>query len=107
MFTGREKELEELEKLYKTRTYQMVIIYGRRRIGKSTLINQFTQNKRTVFFTATETDSRRNLESFSRVIMKLRNVQGEAVFSGWEQAFDETAALAKTGLSLLSRPYLL
>jgi len=105
MFTGREKELEELEKLYKTRTYQMVIIYGRRRIGKSTLINQFTQNKRTVFFTATETDSRRNLESFSRVIMKLRNVQGEAVFSGWEQAFDETAALAKKPLIFVIDEY--
>jgi len=65
MFTGRERELEELEKLYKTRTYQMTIIYGRRRIGKSTLISRFIRNKRSVFFTAAETDSRRNLEALA------------------------------------------
>ena len=64
---GRKRELEELEKLYKTKTYQMVIIYGRRRVGKSTLINQFTSDKRSIFFTATETDSKRNLELFSRM----------------------------------------
>ncbi|MDR3019813.1 MAG: ATP-binding protein [Treponema sp.] len=103
-FQGRERELEELEGLYKTKTYQMVIIYGRRRIGKSTLINQFIQNKRSVFFTATETDSRRNLEVFSRVIMKLKDVQG-AVFSGWEQAFDEIAALSNKPLILVIDEY--
>ena len=56
MFACRERELEELEKLHKTNTYQMVIIYGRRRIGKSTLIARFTENKRSVFFTAIESD---------------------------------------------------
>ncbi|MCL2759872.1 MAG: ATP-binding protein [Treponema sp.] len=105
MFSGREKELEELEKLYKTKTYQMIIIYGRRRIGKSTLINQFTQDKRSIFFTSVETDSKRNLEVFSRTIMKHREVQGEAAFSSWEQAFDEIAALAKKPLILVIDEY--
>jgi AAA+ ATPase superfamily predicted ATPase len=105
MFTGRERELEELEKLYKTKTFQMVIIYGRRRIGKSTLIAQFTQNKRSVFFTAIESDSRKNLETFSRALMKLRGVEGEFSFSGWEKAFDETAALAHKPLVLVIDEY--
>jgi AAA+ ATPase superfamily predicted ATPase len=94
MFTGRETELEELEKLYKTKTFQMVIIYGRRRVGKSTLISQFTQNKRSIFFTAIESDSKKNLEAFSRALMKLRGVEGELSFAGWDRAFDETAKLA-------------
>jgi len=105
MFEGREKELKELERLYKTKTYQMVIIYGRRRIGKSTLITWFTRNKRSVFFTATETDSKRNLEAFSRAVMKLRGVQGEVSFSGWEQALDETAVLAKKPLVFVIDEY--
>jgi len=105
MFSGRIKELEELEKLYKTKTYQMVIIYGRRRIGKSTLINQFTQNKRCVFFISAETDSKRNLESFSRAVMKHRGVLGEAAFTNWEQAFDEITALAKKPLILVIDEY--
>ena len=105
MFAGRDRELEELEKLFRTRAYQMVIIYGRRRIGKSTLISQFARDKRSVFFTATETDSRRNLETFSRAVMKLRGVLGEASFSGWEQAFDEIAALAVKPLILIIDEY--
>jgi len=105
MFAGRDNELKELERLYKTRTFQMVIIYGRRRIGKSTLITWFTRNKRSIFFTATETDSKRNLEAFSRMVMKLRGIQGDVSFSGWEQALDETAALAKKPLVLVIDEY--
>ena len=105
MFTGREKELKELEKLYKSGSFQMVVIYGRRRIGKSTLISQFIQNKRSVFFTAIESDSRRNLEVFSRSLMKHRGVQGEAIFTGWEQAFNEIAALTSKPLVLVIDEY--
>ncbi|GHV92534.1 ATPase AAA [Spirochaetia bacterium] len=105
MFVGREKELLELERLYKTKTFQFVILYGRRRVGKSTLITQFTQNKQTVYFTAVESDSKRNLELFSRMIMKLRGVQSEAAFSSWESAFDEIAGLSKKRLVLIIDEY--
>ena len=37
MFVGREKELASLNKLYDENTFQMVVMYGRRRIGKTTL----------------------------------------------------------------------
>ena len=104
MFAGRERELEELDKLHKSKTYQMVIIYGRRRVGKSTLINHFIQDKRSICFTATETDSKRNLDSFSRAVMNIRGVQG-ATFSGCEQAFDEIAAMAKKPLILVIDEY--
>jgi AAA+ ATPase superfamily predicted ATPase len=94
MFIGRKVELAELERLHKTGTFQFVILYGRRRVGKSTLLGHFTENKRTVFFTAIESDSRRNLELFSRMVMKLRDVRSEAAFANWEKAFDEIADLA-------------
>jgi AAA+ ATPase superfamily predicted ATPase len=95
MFIGRKTELAELERLHKAGTFQCVILYGRRRVGKSTLLSHFTQNKRTIFFTAIESDSRRNLELFSRMVMKLRDVRSEAVFANWEKAFDEIADLAR------------
>jgi len=47
MFIGRENELNELKRLYQTDKFQCVIIYGRRRIGKTALINEFAKN--TVF----------------------------------------------------------
>ena len=105
MFIGREKELSEFERLYKTKDFQMVIVYGRRRVGKSTLITQFIQDKQAVFFTAIESDSKRNLELFSQALMKLRGIQAGVSFSSWEQAFDEAAALSKKRLVLVIDEY--
>jgi AAA+ ATPase superfamily predicted ATPase len=70
MFIGREKEAAELERLYETAAFQMLIMYGRRRVGKTTLISRFTEGKRTVYFTAIESDSARNLELFSKAVLK-------------------------------------
>ncbi|MDR3199968.1 MAG: ATP-binding protein [Spirochaetales bacterium] len=105
MFIGRKNELEELERLHKTGVFQFVIIYGRRRVGKSTLLSHFTQDKRTIFFTAIESDSRRNLELFSRMVMKLRDIRSEAAFASWERAFEEVEDLAKEPLILVIDEY--
>ena len=45
---GRERELEWLEQLLDKRTASFVVVYGRRRIGKSTQITSFCD---TYFFT--------------------------------------------------------
>ena len=46
MFVGREDELKSLQKLYNKDGFGMSVIYGRRRIGKSTLITEFIKNKK-------------------------------------------------------------
>lgn len=40
MMIGRKKEIQELEKLYGSKQAELVAVYGRRRIGKTYLINQ-------------------------------------------------------------------
>ena len=40
MFTGRTRELEKMEALYQGDRFECIILYGRRRIGKTTLINE-------------------------------------------------------------------
>ena len=45
MFIGRQRELDELEKKYHTSGFQMFVLYGRRRIGKTRLILEFCKNK--------------------------------------------------------------
>ena len=45
MFIGRRKELDAMQSLYDKDGFGMMVIYGRRRIGKSTLINEFIKNK--------------------------------------------------------------
>lgn len=54
MFIGRERELESLNELYAQPGFGMTVIYGRRRIGKSTLITEFIKDKKAVFYTATK-----------------------------------------------------
>lgn len=55
MFIGRRTELNELNKLYNKSTFQMAVIYGRRRIGKKTrLIQEFMKDKSAVYMTAVE-----------------------------------------------------
>lgn len=52
MFVGRKSELSQLNKMYKGNSFEMAIIYGRRRVGKTSLINEFRKGKKTIFFVA-------------------------------------------------------
>ena len=49
-FIGREKELNKLNKMYQSDNLEVAVIYGRRRVGKTTLINRFCEGKRNIFF---------------------------------------------------------
>lgn len=49
MFIGRERELASLKEFYDKDGIGMTVIYGRRRIGKSTLIAEFVKDKKTIF----------------------------------------------------------
>ena len=70
MFIGREKELTTLEKLYQTEKFQFAVIYGRRRVGKTALINEFLNKKNAIAFTGVESNEKQNLENFSRSIFE-------------------------------------
>ena len=54
MFVGRETELVTLDGSYKKGGFQFAVIYGRRRVGKTTLIDKFISGKKAVYFVATE-----------------------------------------------------
>lgn len=71
MFIGRERELASLKEFYDKDGIGMTVIYGRRRIGKSTLIAEFVKDKKTIFYTATKVGKIRNLELFSRQVVDL------------------------------------
>ena len=71
MFIGRERELASLKEFYDRDGIGMTVIYGRRRIGKSTLIAEFVKDKKTIFYTATRVGKERNLELFSRQVTEL------------------------------------
>ena len=68
MFVGREQELRKLNRMYESDKLEVAVIYGRRRVGKTTLINEFCKGKRTVFFAAQENSAGQNLEALSEAI---------------------------------------
>ena len=45
MFIGRTNELVELNRLYNKNSFEMTVIYGRRRVGKTSLINEFCKGE--------------------------------------------------------------
>lgn len=50
MFIGREKELAELNELYEQDRFQLYVLYGRRRVEKTTFLNEFCKDKDTIFY---------------------------------------------------------
>lgn len=68
-FIGRKEELKKLNELYESEGFHMAVIYGRRRIGKSTLLTKFIQDKKAVYYVATKVGSRRNTELLSKEVM--------------------------------------
>lgn len=89
MFVGRKRELSSLEKLYHQQGFDMTVIYGRRRIGKSTLIREFLKDKRAIFYTATKVGKARNLELFCQQVVSLLDPSLTGVsFSSLEAILD-------------------
>ncbi|MGL4484888.1 MAG: ATP-binding protein [Anaerovoracaceae bacterium] len=96
MFVGRNYELDQLNKLYNTNKFQMPVIYGRRRVGKTALINEFIKGKKAIFFTGIESNSKQNLESFSKSIF--RYIEGRKtapVFIDFTEALEFVFEIAR------------
>ncbi len=92
MFYGRTKELAKLEKEYQ-KNNSFCTIYGIRRIGKTSLINEFIKDKKHILFQAKEVSNNDNLKSFSYKIGESFNRKDEYIYSSWEKAFDSAISL--------------
>ncbi len=77
MFVGREAELRTLENLYKEDRFQFVPITGRRRVGKTRLIEEFIKDKPAVMFRAVPGSESVNLSLFNEL------VSGDSDPSAW------------------------
>ena len=86
MFVGRETELGELNALYNQDTFQLVVLYGRRRVGKTTLLNEFCKGKNAIFFSAEQSNDKLNLTAFSNLIFQYYHEENLAPFSSWKDA---------------------
>lgn len=96
-FYCREDELRKLNKRYADDKFECIVIYGRRRVGKTALINEFCKDKPTIFFSALNTTEKENLNALSKSIMNFERPDMESApeFSSYDAALDELTALSK------------
>ena len=67
LMVGRLEELKQLEKFYNSSKFEFLTLYGRRRIGKTTILREFAGRHRAMFFSAQEKNDSLNLLDFSKV----------------------------------------
>lgn len=97
MFVGRTHELEALERLYNRSTFQMAVVYGRRRVGKTALLDEFSKDKRTLYFTAQQKSNSINLQSFTQTVLQFYGLPQIEAFSTWEDALRFIALREQAG----------
>lgn len=88
-FYNREKELDVLEETYKQKGANFVVITGRRRIGKTELIQEFVKknNKEYLYFFVTKKRSTNLLREFNNQFNQKR--KSEAIFLDWDSFIKE------------------
>lgn len=89
MFIGREKELAFLQDKYNDNRGQLIVLYGRRRVGKTETLREFCKDKPHVFYSCTQSTDKVQLAKFSKQIFKedIPAKQYISEFSDWESAF--------------------
>lgn len=89
MFIGREAELKFLQDKYTEERGQLIVLYGRRRVGKTETLREFCKDKPHVFFSCTQTTDLVQLRNFSSRMFK-ENIPAKnyiSEFADWEKAF--------------------
>lgn len=96
MFIGRDRELTTLNKLYKSNKFEFVVIYGRRRVGKTALINRFIEDKNAIYFMGVESNAKQNLENFSKSIIEYTTgIETETAFFSFQSALEHIFKLSE------------
>ena len=88
MFIGREAELAFLQSKYEAKGGQLIVLYGRRRVGKTETLRQFCKGNPHVFYSCTQSTDKVQLAKFSRQVFK-EDIPAKkyiSEFADWESA---------------------
>lgn len=88
-FVDREKELAFLEQEYRREGSSLVILYGRRRVGKTALAARFMAGKPALYFLMTEENESQNRAAFKNAVAQFcgSELLKSAEIGSWEPAF--------------------
>ena len=103
MFIGRERELASLTRLYNSDRFEFVVLYGRRRVGKTALINHFIDGKKAIYFMGVESNAKQNLENFSKSIIEYASgIEAETSFASFQAALETVFRLSENERIILA-----
>ena len=88
MFIGRETELRFLQDKYEDKKGQLIVLYGRRRVGKTETLREFCKDKPHVFYSCTQSTDKVQLAKYSKQVFK-ENIPAKryiSEFADWENA---------------------
>ncbi len=108
MFVGREEELKRLNDIFISDNQMNVVIYGRRRIGKSELVKEAIRRTKidSIYYQAKESSIENNLNSISKLISSKFNL-GNVIFRSFEDIFTYLFELNKSFVFVIDEyPYL-
>lgn len=106
MFIGRSRELENLNQLYASDRFEFAVIYGRRRVGKSTLIQKFCESKNFIYYVGSEGGRKDNIQGLSTMIFQ-HILPGMSVpsFSTYDELFNFVDGIVNERLILVIDEY--
>ena len=102
-FIGRDADMKFFESCYAKRGAQLVVLYGRRRVGKTELLRRFCQGKPCVCYSCTKEPDALQLHAFSARLLAHAPTAASLIssFSSWQQAFEHIAQLDLPGKKLV------
>lgn len=90
IFLGRKREMVLLESLYDSNKFEMLILHGRRRVGKSYLLSHFAKlhSDNTVYFTGDKDSEKNNVQNFCEELNRVLKV-GDFLnsFTTWNDVY--------------------
>lgn len=112
MFINRKEELKALEERWKSPKAEFMVLYGRRRVGKTELIEHFLKNKKGIRLLGRTETEKSNLERFSKDLSELFKEEHIKInpFQSWDAFFSLIASKAekeRIAIAIDEFPYLI
>lgn len=103
IFVGRKRELETLDELWRSPKAEFLVLYGRRRVGKTRLLTHWFQNKkepvRVIYWAADQDNKESHLRQFSAEIFKCAfpraSIPASFSYADWNEIWEQLGEMAK------------
>ena len=93
-FIGRKREMDELERCMQSSRSEFVVIYGRRRVGKTFLVRNYFHDSYTFYYVgAHKQTQKKQLENFAKALFRYGTFDEHPKLSSWSEAFDALSQL--------------